>query len=159
MTPGVLIAKRAKIKFILHEYEHEAGAGGSSYGQEAAEKMGQNPQKIFKTLVVDIGDSKLAVAVVPVTGNLNLKNCARALGVKKVKMADAHNVEKSTGYVLGGVSPLGQKKRLKTVIDSSAQNFDSIFVSAGKRGLEIELSPDDLAKLIQGKFAEIAQVS
>lgn len=157
MTPCVLTAKRAKIKFILHEYEHDANAG--SYGLEAAEKMNKNPQQIFKTLVVDCGNNQLAVAVVPVSGNLNLKNCAKALAVKKVKMAEAHDVEKSTGYVLGGVSPLGQKKRLKTVIDSSAQGFETIFVSAGKRGLEIELSAEDLAKLAGAKFAQIAQIS
>ena len=119
--------------------------------------MGLDPDQVFKTLVVAYGDKELAVAVLPVSHQLDLKRMAKALGVKKVAMADAKIVERVTGYVLGGVSPLGQKKPLGTVIDEVALVFDTIFVSAGRRGLEIELSPEDLRVLTEGRFVEIAK--
>lgn len=153
MTPGIQIAKRAKINFQIHEYEHDPNS--DSYGLEAAEKMGVEPTRVFKTLVVDCGSKKLAVAVLPVNAQLSLKTVAKALGEKKVVMADKQLVEKTTGYVLGGVSPLGQKKRLATLIDDSANSFTRIYVSAGKRGLEIELSPQDLKELTGAKLASI----
>ena len=153
MTPAINTAKKAKIEFTVHEYNHDAAA--ESYGLEAAHKLGIPENRVFKTLVVKDGGEDLFVGVVPVSTQLNLKLMARAVGVKKVSMADARKVESITGYVLGGVSPIGQKKRLKTVIDSSAQNFETINVSAGKRGLEIELSASDLQKLTNAKFAEI----
>ncbi len=157
MTPAVLAAKKAKMAIQIHEYHHNPQA--ASYGEEAAELLQQNPQRVFKTLLVAIeGDQKkLAVAVVPVSGQLNLKQMAAVLKVKKVVMADVSAAERSTGYLVGGISPIGQKKRLPTVIDSSAQLFDTIFVSAGKRGLEIELSASDLGALTQAQFGEIGR--
>lgn len=153
MTPAINSARKAKIAYTVHEYDHDASA--ESYGHEAAEKLGIDPERVFKTLVVT-DSSNLFVGVVPVSMQLNLKLMARAVGVKKVSMADAKKVETTTGYVLGGVSPIAQKKRLKTVIDSSAQDFETINVSAGKRGLEIELSANDLQQLTSAQFAEIS---
>ena len=155
MTPGILAAQRAKVAFTVHEYEHDPAA--ESYGNEAVEKTGANPYQVFKTLVVSLDGKDLAVAVVPVSAMLSLKLIARAAGAKKAAMADKQLVQRTTGYVLGGVSPLGQKKRLKTFIDDSARNFATLFVSAGKRGLEIELAPDDLARLTGATFAPLQQ--
>jgi len=154
MTPAVNTAKKHNIPFTLHQYRHEASA--ASFGLEAAEKLAQAPEKIFKTLVVTTQDKQLAVAIVPVEQQLDLKAMAKALGCKKVTMADKARVEKSTGYVLGGVSPLGQKKSLATIIDNSSEAFATIFVSGGRRGLEIELAPKDLARLTRGVFFSIA---
>lgn len=153
MTPGINIARKNKIAHKVHEYVHEASA--ESYGMEAAEKLGLPAEKVFKTLVVQLDSQALAVGVVPVSTMLNMKRLAKAAGAKKAVMANQADVERSTGYVLGGVSPLGQKKRLKTIIDSSAIGLDTIFVSAGRRGLEIELSPEDLRTLVSGAFADI----
>ena len=155
MTPGILAAQRARVAFTVHEYEHDPAA--ESYGNEAVEKTGANPDQVFKTLVVSLDGKDLAVAVVPVSAMLSLKLIARAAGAKKAAMADKQLVQRTTGYVLGGVSPLGQKKRLKTFIDQSAENFETIFVSAGKRGLEIELAPEDLARLTGATFALLQQ--
>ena len=138
MTPAVVAAERAGIAFTLHEYEHEAG---TPYGLEAAEKTGVDPARVFKTLVV-AQDGELSVAVVPVAAQLDL----RALG-KLAALADRAAAERATGYVLGGISPLGQRKRLPTVVDESALGFETIFVSAGRRGLELELAPADLVRL------------
>ena len=153
MTPAINAAKKAKIAFQIHHYEHDPGA--ESYGLEAAEKMAVDPSRVFKTLVVALDGKELAVGIVPVTDNLNMKQIAKAAGAKKAAMADKILVERSTGYVLGGVSPLGQKKRLKTVIDQSAKGFQTIYVSAGRRGLEIELSAEDLCRLLGGSFASL----
>ena len=155
MTPAIDFARRSKIPCEIHAYEHRSGC--ESYGEEAALGLGIDMQRVFKTLVVSQSDDKLAVGIVPVSHQLDLKRFAKAAGTKKVAMADGAQVEKSTGYVLGGVSPIGQKKRLKTVIDAYAQDFDTIYVSAGRRGLEIELRPDDLKMLTNGMFAEICQ--
>ena len=154
MTPAINSAKHAGIAFQLHEYQHDAAA--QSYGLEAAEKLGVAAQQVFKTLVVTLDGKQLAVGIVPVTSQLGLKQIAKAAGAKKAAMAALGDVERTTGYVLGGVSPLGQKKRLPTFIDSSAQAFSTLYVSAGRRGLEIELSPSDLATLCQGRFAALA---
>jgi Cys-tRNA(Pro)/Cys-tRNA(Cys) deacylase len=154
MTPAINAAKKAKIKYTVHEYEHDPAA--PSFGVEAAEKLGVPPERVFKTLVVESGDG-LAVAVVPVMLKLDLKAMAKALKTKKAAMAEVKAVERSTGYVVGGVSPLGQKKRLPTVLDASAQDFETIFVSGGKRGLDIELSPADLAALTRASFAPVAR--
>jgi len=155
MTPGINVAKKAKISHKVHEYLHDSSS--ESYGLEAAEKLGVAESKVFKTLVVNLDNKELAVGVVPVSSMLSMKLIAKAAGAKKASMAARSDVERSTGYVLGGVSPLGQKKRLKTIIDSSAKNSSTVYVSAGRRGLEIELSPDDLASLIDGVFSEICQ--
>jgi Cys-tRNA(Pro)/Cys-tRNA(Cys) deacylase len=153
MTPGIKIAKKNRIDYVLHEYNHDSSR--PSYGAEAAEKLGMPAERVFKTLVVSLADKTLAVGVVPVCCMLNMKRIARALGAKKAAMASGTDVERSTGYVLGGVSPLGQKKRLRTVIHSSAKDYATIFVSAGRRGVEIELSPTDLMRLVGGIFADI----
>ncbi|AVI62652.1 Cys-tRNA(Pro) deacylase [Halomonas sp. GFAJ-1] len=154
MTPAINSAKRAGIVFQLHEYQHDVAA--PSYGQEAAEKLGVAVEQVFKTLVVKLDGKQLAVGIVPVSCQLGLKQIAKAAGAKKAAMAEPSEVERTTGYVLGGVSPLGQKKRLPTYIDASAQGFSTLYVSAGRRGLEIELSPNDLATLSQGCFAVLA---
>ena len=147
MTPAVVAAERAGIPFTLHEYEHEAGA---AYGLEAAAKTGVDAARVFKTLVVT-QDGALSVAIVPVDAQLDL----RALG-KRAVLVDRAAAERATGYVLGGISPLGQRKRLPTLLDESALEFETIFVSAGRRGLEIELAPDDLVRLTDARVAAVA---
>ncbi len=155
MTPAINTAKKAKVTFKVHEYTHDPAS--DSYGLEAAEKLGVDEARVFKTLVVDLGNKQLAVGVIPVASKLSMKLIAKAAGAKKATMADKTDVERSTGYVLGGVSPLGQKKQLTTVIDASATVHPTIYVSAGRRGLEIELVPDDLRNLVKGVFAKICQ--
>jgi Cys-tRNA(Pro)/Cys-tRNA(Cys) deacylase len=153
MTPAVNIAKKAKIAYTLHSYTHDPSS--ASYGEEASEKLGIPASRVFKTLVAQIDGRELVVAVIPVSSMLSMKQIAKAAGSKKAEMANGTDVERSSGYILGGVSPLGQKKRLRTFIDSSAENFATIFVSAGRRGLEIELSTQDLAKITDGKMVVI----
>lgn len=148
MTPAINYLKKNKIKFNLHRYKHDAKH--PSYGLEAAEKLGLNPDQVFKTLVVQLDGDELAVAIIPVTKTLNMKEMARLYQVKKVGMADARQVQSTTGYVLGGVSPLAQKKALRTVLDSAADDYATIFVSGGRRGIEIELPPADLLRLCNG---------
>ena len=155
MTPAIAAAKKAKIKFEIHEYAHDPAA--QSYGLEAAEKLGLDPAQVFKTLVAAVGLKDLVVAVLPVSRQLDLKLLAKAVGAKKAEMADVKVVERTTGYVVGGVSPLGQKKALPTVIDASARELSTLHVSAGRRGLEIELAPADLAALTHAIFADVAR--
>lgn len=155
MTPAIDHARKAKVGYQIHQYTHDPAA--ESYGEEAAQKLGLDSQRVFKTLVVSLQGKQLAVAILPVAHLLNLKAVALAFKAKKAVMADPVEVERVTGYVLGGVSPLGQKKRLPTVIDESARYFSSIFVSAGRRGLEIELAADDLASLVEADFAGIVR--
>lgn len=155
MTPAINAAKKAKITYVIHEYVHDAG--NEAYGLEAADKLGLSAARVFKTLVVSVDSRTLVVGIVPVSSMLSMKALAKAAGGKKAEMADKQDVMRATGYVLGGVSPLGQKKRLKTVIDASARTFDTVYVSAGRRGLEIELSPADLGNLTDATFADIAQ--
>ena len=157
MTPAIKLLKKNSIHHVVHEYEHDASA--ESFGLEAAEKLGVDPERVFKTLVVKLDNQALAVGIVPVALMLNMKHMAKATGAKKAAMATPQDVQRSTGYVLGGVSPLGQKKRLKTVIDSSAEPFETIFVSAGRRGLDIELDPADLQRLLDARFASISQLT
>jgi Cys-tRNA(Pro)/Cys-tRNA(Cys) deacylase len=155
MTPGINIARKHNIAHTVHEYTHDSAH--ESYGLEAAEKLGVAEARVFKTLVVSLDNRELAVAVLPVSTMLSMKLMAKACGTKKAAMAAPADVERATGYVLGGVSPLGQKKRLKTIIDVAAQDFPTIYISAGRRGLEIELCPDDLNHLVNGVFAPISQ--
>lgn len=150
MTPAINLAKQKKIKHQIHEYEHDVA--NESYGAEAAQKMGVDEAQVFKTLVVQLDTSALVVGIIPVSSKLSMKHLAKAAKAKKAAMADKQEVERATGYILGGVSPLGQKKRLATYIDESAQQFSTIFVSGGRRGLEIELNPTDLASLTNGMF-------
>lgn len=155
MTPAVNSAKKAKIKFSVHQYEHDSGH--ASYGLEAAEKLAIAAERVFKTLVVKLDAKQLIVAILPVNSMLNMKHVAKACGGRKAEMADKAEVQRSTGYVLGGVSPLGQKKSLITVIDQSAQHYSTIYVSGGRRGLEIELASTDLQTLTRAMFAPLSQ--
>jgi len=155
MTPGINQIRTAGLSHTVHEYDHDPSC--DSYGSEAAEKMGAPEERVFKTLVVQLGSKELVVGVVPVSSKLNMKLIAKVSGSKKAKMAEASDVERSTGYVMGGVSPLGQKKKLKTIVDSSAAQYPTIFVSAGRRGLEIEMKPNDLIELTLGVFENIRQ--
>jgi len=147
-TPAIVAAERAGIVYVVHEYAHDPKT--VSYGLEAAEKLGVAAARVFKTLVADV-DGTLTVAIVPVEAQLDLK----ALG-KRVTMADPKLAERTTGYVAGGISPLGQRKKLPTVIDESALAFETIHVSAGRRGLEIELAPADLLVLTDGQARRIS---
>jgi Cys-tRNA(Pro)/Cys-tRNA(Cys) deacylase len=156
MTPAIDAAKKAKITHRVHEYPHDPAE--KSYGVEAAAKLGLPEERVFKTLVVSLGGKELAVGIIPVSSMLNMKLIAKALGVKKASMAEAADVERTTGYVLGGVSPLGQKRGLRTVLDSSALEYQTVFVSAGRRGLEIELDPNDLLSLTNGNVAAICSL-
>ncbi|MBS2965575.1 Cys-tRNA(Pro) deacylase [Actinocrinis puniceicyclus] len=153
-TPATVALAAAEVKFEVHAYEHDPAA--QSYGTEAAEAMGVAPQRVFKTLLADV-DGKLVVAVVPVCGQLDLKALASAVGGKKAAMADPAAAERATGYVLGGISPLGQRKRLPTVVDRSALEHETVFCSAGRRGLEIELAPADLVRLTAARTAAIGR--
>ena len=155
VTPAVNAAKKARIPYTLHTYTHDPAA--ASYGSEAAEKLGVEPARVFKTLVAELDAKRFAVAVIPVSDMLSLKRLAEAAGAKKAKMADGADVERISGYVLGGVSPLGQKRRLTTFIDASAQDFPTIYVSAGRRGVELELSSSDLQRLLSAVFVPLAQ--
>ena len=155
MTPALDLLKKVRAEHRINSYEHDPKA--ASYGLEAAEKLGLDPAQVFKTLLASSEKGELLVAVVPVVGSLDLKALAHAAGVKKVEMADPAAAQRSTGYLLGGISPLGQKKRLRTFIDSTAQPFPTIFVSAGRRGLEVELSAAVLAEHTQAKFASIGR--
>ncbi len=153
MTPAINEVKKARVPYTVHEYVHDPSC--RSYGSEAAANMAVSEERVFKTLVVQLGSGELVVGVVPVASRLNMKLMAKAVGAKKAAMAVAADVERSTGYVLGGVSPLGQKKRLRTVIHSSVAAYPTVFVSAGRRGLEIELQPGDLKKITNAVLAEI----
>ena len=154
MTPAIKLLERGKHAHKVLRYEHDKQA--ESFGLEAVEKLSLEAPKVFKTLVAELDSGKLVVAVVPVTHQLNLKQLAKAAGAKKAQMALPAKVESTTGYVLGGVSPLGQKKALPTFIDESAAQLELIYCSAGKRGLEIELAPQLLASLTRATFAPLA---
>ncbi|MFE9922922.1 Cys-tRNA(Pro) deacylase [Streptomyces sp. NPDC005774] len=153
-TPATVALTAAEVPFTVHSYDHDPSH--PSYGEEAAEAMGVSPDRVFKTLVADV-DGALTVAVVPVAGQLDLKGLAAAVGGKRASMADPALVERTTGYVRGGISPLGQRKRLRTVLDESVGLHETVCVSAGRRGLEVELSPADLAELTSAVLAPIGR--
>jgi Cys-tRNA(Pro)/Cys-tRNA(Cys) deacylase len=153
-TPATVALERAGIAFTRHAYEHDPAA--SSYGLEAAQALGLEPASVFKTLLADV-DGKLAVGIVPVTGQLDLKALASALGGKRAVMADPAAAERTTGYVVGGISPIGQKRRLRTVLDTSALDLPTIYVSGGKRGLDLGLDPHDLVRLLEAQVAPIGR--
>lgn len=144
LTPATTALTAASVPFTVHDYAHDPRS--ESYGEEAAAALGIAPGRVFKTLLADV-DGVLTVAVVPVSGQLDLKALARAVGGRKAVMADPRAAERSTGYVVGGISPLGQKRAHPTVVDATALDHPTVFVSAGRRGLEVELAPDDLVRL------------
>lgn len=144
----------AGIAFTSHSYEHDRAA--ESFGGEAAQKLGVDPDRVFKTLLVDV-DGNLVVAIVPVTGQLDVKALAAAVGGKHGSMADPTIAERKTGYVIGGISPIGQKTTLRTVIDETVELFDTVYVSGGRRGFDIELTPGDLLVATNGTTAAIAR--
>lgn len=143
-TPATVALTRAGVDFTLHAYDHDPRA--SSYGLEAAEALGLDPERVYKTLVADV-DGRLVVAVVPVSGWLDLKALARALGGSRAAMAEQATAERATGYVVGGISPLGQKRSHPTVVDTTALEHPTVYVSAGRRGLDLEIAPADLVQV------------
>ncbi|WP_137989951.1 Cys-tRNA(Pro) deacylase [Streptomyces vilmorinianum] len=153
-TPATVALTTSGTPFTLHAYEHDPAS--PSYGEEAAEALGVSPDRVFKTLVADV-DGELTVAVVPVAGQLDLKALASAVGGKRAAMADPAAAERTTGYVRGGISPLGQRKRLRTVLDASASTHETICISAGRRGLEVELTPAALTTLTSAILAPIGR--
>nr|WP_256829873.1 Cys-tRNA(Pro) deacylase [Ornithinimicrobium sp. HY1793] len=153
-TPATVMLERAGVAFTPHTYEHDPAA--ESFGLEAAQALGVDPEQVFKTLLVSV-DSGLGVGIVPVDRQLDLKAIASALGAKRAVMADPRVAERTTGYVVGGISPLGQKKALPTVLDATASAFATVFVSGGKRGFDLELSPEDLVRLTRGTLAAISR--
>ena len=155
MTPAVNAAKRAGIDFEVLEYD--AGESGEPYGLGAAQALGIAPERVFKTLLVDLSGRTLAVAIIPVAERLSLKAVASALGAKRAEMADPVEAERATGYVRGGISPLGQRRRLPFAVDASALEFERIHVSGGRRGLEIGLAPEDLVKLVEAVVARLTR--
>ncbi|HEX3791799.1 MAG TPA: Cys-tRNA(Pro) deacylase [Pseudonocardiaceae bacterium] len=152
-TPATLLLARQRVPHTLHDYRHDSR--NPSYGTEAADALSLPAERVFKTLVAEV-DGALTVGVVPVSRQLDLKALAAAVGGKKAKMAEIAAAERATGYVAGGISPLGQRKRLPVVVDASAETFDTVFFSGGRRGLEIELSPGELVRLSDAVVAAIA---
>lgn len=156
-TPATVALTASGTAFTVHSYDHDPSSPSyGSYGEEAAEALGVSPDRVFKTLVADV-DGELVVAIVPVAGSLDLKSLASAVGGKRAAMADPAAAERTTGYVRGGISPLGQRKRLRTVLDASAEKHPTICVSAGRRGLEVELTPTALTTLTQATLAPIGR--
>jgi Cys-tRNA(Pro)/Cys-tRNA(Cys) deacylase len=153
-TPATALLTKRKVRYALHDYPHDPRAG--SYGLEAAEALGVPPERVYKTLVARV-DGALVVGVVPVGGSLDLKSLAAAVGGKRAAMAEPADAERATGYVVGGISPIGQRRQLRTVIDASAADHGTVFVSGGRRGLEIELAPADLAAVTAATLAPIAR--
>jgi len=157
MTPAVLALTAAGVEFRVHEFHHEAGE--RNYGLVAAEALGVQPEQVFKTLLAELtvdGRVEQVVGIVPVSGQLSLRELAVAMGGKRAEMCKPELAERLTGYVVGGISPFGQKKRLRTAIDETCILFDTIFVSGGKRGLDLEVAPDVLVELLDAVVAPIA---
>lgn len=155
-TPATVALTRAGIPFTEHAYEHDPGA--ASYGLEAAGRLGLDPARVFKTLFTVV-DGHLVVGIVPVSGQLDLKAVAAAVGGKKAAMADPADAERATGYVVGGISPVGQKRPHPTVLDASALDFDTVYVSGGRRGLDLGLAPGDLVRVTQATVAPIRRTT
>lgn len=152
-TPATSALDRAGVSYKLHQYSHDSRA--ESYGDEAAAALGIDPRRLFKTLIVSV-DGSLACAVLPVANRLNLKALAAAVGGRRAELAEPAKAQRATGYVLGGISPLGHRSPIPVVVDDSAGNFETVYVSAGKRGLQLELSPLDLIELAGANTADIA---
>ena len=153
MTPAIDLLKKNKCDFKIHKYDHAPAC--TNFGNEAVQKLGLDASQVYKTLLVELTPKQLVVCVLPVENQLSLKDVATAFDVKKAVMANKDEAQKVTGYLLGGISPLGQKKLLKTVLDESVNKFGTIFISGGKRGLDIEVKPCDLEKLLKAKIHKI----
>ncbi len=152
-TPATALLVKRGVAYTLHSYRHDPRA--ETFGDEAAAALGVEPQRIFKTLIASV-DGTLVCGVVPVAGRLDLKALASAVGGKRAELAEPAAAARATGYVIGGISPLGQRSRLRVVVDDSAAGFETVFVSAGRRGLQVELSPGDLLELAPAVLAPIA---
>lgn len=155
-TPAIVQLEKAGVAFRTLEYEHSSDDMSEGYGVETAQKLDMDPRQVFKTLLADSGD-ELVVGIVPVSGHLDLKKLATAAGVKKLSMAQPHDAQKATGYVVGGISPLGQKTRHRTFLDVSALTSSEILVSGGKRGFDIAINPNDLLTVLGGQAVDIAK--
>ena len=153
MTPAIDLLKKNKCDFKIHKYDHDPAC--TNFGNEAVQKLGLDASQVYKTLLVELTPKQLVVCVLPVENQLSLKDVATAFDVKKAVMANKDEAQKVTGYLLGGISPLGQKKLLKTVLDESVNKFETIFISGCKRGLDIEVKPCDLEKLLKAKIHKI----
>ena len=153
MTPAINLLKKNKCDFKVHKYEHDPEC--TNFGEEAALKLGLDENQVYKTLLVELTPKELVVCVLPVANQLSLKDVASAFEVKKAVMANKDEAQKVTGYLLGGISPLGQKKLLRTLLDESVKKYKTIFVSGGKRGLDIEVKPNDLENLLKAKIHKI----
>lgn len=154
MTPAVVALRAAGVAFTAHEYHHDPRS--ASFGLEAAEELGLDPDRVYKTLMASV-DGRLAVAVVPVSGKLDLKALARALDGSKASMADVRDAERATGYVAGGISPFGQKKAHPTVVDESVELWETVYVSGGRRGLDVEIAPADLVEVTGAIVADVSR--
>jgi Cys-tRNA(Pro)/Cys-tRNA(Cys) deacylase len=154
VTPAINLLKKNRINFNIHKYKHDPA--NTNYGLEAAQELGLDENQVYKTLLVELNPKELAVGIIPVNKSMSLKNIATTLKVKNAIMANKDEAQKITGYLLGGISPFGQKKRLKTVLDISAMDFDTIYVSGGKRGLDIEVKPSDIIQLLDAICEDIA---
>ena len=168
MTPAVVALRAAGVAFTVHEYAHDPRVGAPAlrrsrsdrlegFGLEAAHELGLDPDRVYKTLMAS-ADGRLVVAVVPVSGKLDLKSLARALGASKASMAEVQDAERATGYVAGGISPFGQKRPHPTVVDETAELWDTVYVSGGRRGLDVEIAPADLIEVTGAIVADVARV-
>lgn len=153
-TPATVALDGAGVRYSVHTYEHDPAA--TSYGLEAASRLGLDPASVFKTLLAEV-DGDLVVAVVPVSGQLDLKALAAAVGGKRAALAEPAAAERATGYVVGGISPLGQRRRHRTVVDDSALELETVYVSAGRRGVDLGLAPADLVRLLDARTAAIGR--
>ena len=153
MTPAINLLKKYKCNFKIHKYDHDPAS--TNFGDEAVQKLGLDAKQVYKTLLVELSPKELVVCVLPVSEQLSLKNVADIFKVKKAQMGQKDEAQKVTGYLLGGISPLGQKRLLQTVLDESVRNFKTVFVSGGKRGLDNEVNPKDLEELLNAKVGKI----